>query len=157
MLDAESEDFGDGFFVLELDGVGDLMLHRLSCLLCLDNRLIMSIDCLTQSHEFLTALEALAELEKLDSHVIVDIKSPCVVSQGVQDDLADVSVEGESREDLVLLVNEVHLAVSQNVEFFGSGIVLLNHADFGSLLLFVVKVSDDRFQHFCGLLGLKHF
>jgi hypothetical protein len=124
---------------------------------CLNDRLVMRVNCLGEAHEFLTALEALAELEELDRDGVVDLEGSGVVAQRVEDDLAHVDVESQSGEDLVLLVDEVHLAVSQNVEFFRSGIVLLDHAHFGGELLFVVEIGDDRFEGFSCLFVFEVF
>jgi len=102
-------------------------------------------------------LEALAELEELDGDGVVDLQGSGVVAQRVEDNLAHVDVESKSGEDLVLLVDEVHLTVGQNVEFFGRGIVLLDHAHFGGQLFLVVEIGDDRFEGFSCLFVFEVF
>jgi len=63
------------------------------------------------------------------------------VTESVQDDLADVSVEVKSREEAVLLVDGVHIAVSDHHQLFGSSIGFL---DF--LVLLRVVVADHALE-----------
>ena len=63
------------------------------------------------------------------------------MTESVQDDLADVSVEVKSGEEAVLLVDGVHIAVSDHHQLFGSSISFL---DF--LVLLRVVVADHALE-----------
>jgi len=90
--------------VCQLNGVRDLVrLDKLSVLLLLENLTVMGMKSFCELLELFTALESRAEFKELDSNVIVNVKSSCVVAQSVEDDLADIGVEIQLREKAVLL------------------------------------------------------
>jgi hypothetical protein len=63
------------------------------------------------------------------------------VTESVEDDFAYVGVEVQFREEVVLLVDEVHVTVSNHHQLFRSGIGLLDGLNFS-----VVKIANHALE-----------
>jgi hypothetical protein len=143
LLGSELEELYNAIFVIKFDRVGNLVrLNRVGLLLLLKDLTVMVVKGFTKSGELLAALESLAEFKEMDSHSVVDPKSLGVVTEGVEDDLADISVEVNLGEEVVLLVDKVHVAIGNQNQLFRSGVRFLD-----SLVFFtVVEVTDHTLE-----------
>jgi len=142
LLGSEFKKLDNALFVVELNRVGDLVrLDRVGLLLLLEDLAVVVVEGLTKSSELLAALESLAEFEERDSDGVVDAESLRVVTEGVENDLADIGVEVNLGEEVVLLVDEVHVAVSNHHQLFRSSVGLLDGLSFS-----VVEIADHSLE-----------
>jgi hypothetical protein len=111
LLDTEVEELDDAGFVGKFDGVGNLGLRgERGVLLLLQDLTVMLVKSVTKTNELFSALELDAESKELISDLVVNFKGPPVVSECVQNDLADFSVEVDLGENLVLFLDHIHFA-----------------------------------------------
>ena len=76
--------------------------------------LINFTQSVAKTDELFSALELDAESKELISDLVINFKGPPVVSECVQNDLADFSVEVDFWENLVLLLDHIHFTTCKH-------------------------------------------
>ena len=124
LMIAELQHLLKRIFLIKLDGEGDLGLDQeLGVLGLLDDLVEVVVKGLSNAG-ILKAVPILGtEVEDSGGSLVVEVDHLRVLSEGVEDDLADLNEEGDASHQVLLLLNRLIVAVGQNHELLGVQLV----------------------------------
>ena len=124
LMIAELQHFLKRIFLIKLDREGDLGLDKeLGVLGLLDNLVEVVVKGLSNAGIFKAVPILGTEVEDSGGSLVVEVNHLRVLSEGVEDDLADLNEKGDASHQVLLLLNRLVVAVGQNHELLGVQLV----------------------------------
>jgi hypothetical protein len=124
LMIAELQHLLKRIFLIKLDGEGDLGLDQeLGVLGLLDDL----VEVVVKGFSYAGILKAVpilgTEVEDSGGSLVVEVDHLRVLSEGVEDDLANLNEKGDASHQVLLLLNRLVVAVGQNHELLGVQLV----------------------------------